>query len=176
MAKTSHDALIETLRKRFAAHPQRHRGLAWEAVAARIASQPNTLAILAEMESTGGEPDVVGQESDAFVFVDCAAESPTGRRSLCYDRARLMPARRTSPRARRRRWPRRWASRCSPKCNTVRCSNSAPSILRPQAGSQRRMPFASSAARCSVTGGTIRCSSITMALNPITPRAAFAGG
>lgn len=97
MAKTSYDTLIETLSKRFAAHPQRHLGLAWEAVSQRLAGKPQKLAILAEMESTGGEPDVVGQEGDAFVFVDCAVESPTGRRSLCYDRVALDARKENKP-------------------------------------------------------------------------------
>ena len=81
-------ALIETLRQRFERHPHRHPGLAWSAVLARLQSAPAArLAPLQQMEATGGEPDVIGQPdaSGAMLFCDCAAESPAGRRSLCYD-------------------------------------------------------------------------------------------
>lgn len=83
--------LTAVLQKRFAAHPHRHPGLAWDTVAARLEQNPAALASLQKMEDTGGEPDVVTlpRHPGAMVFVDCAAESPKGRRSLCYDRAAL---------------------------------------------------------------------------------------
>ncbi len=82
------EALLNTLQARFAKHMNRHEGLAWTTVQARLEAHPEKLWSLHEMEMTGGEPDVVGydQATGEIVFVDCAAESPVGRRSLCYDR------------------------------------------------------------------------------------------
>jgi hypothetical protein len=81
------DELLATWQTRFEANPQRHKGLAWAKVEARLRDS-DKLWSLAEMERTGGEPDVVGQDkkSGEFVFMDCATESPAGRRSVCYDR------------------------------------------------------------------------------------------
>lgn len=78
-------SLFEALAARFAANPERHPDIAWAEVAARLDAA--ALKTLEAMEATGGEPDVVGREGKGFVFVDCAAESPSGRRSLCFDRA-----------------------------------------------------------------------------------------
>jgi hypothetical protein len=76
------------LQARFEGNPGRHPGLAWAKVLARLEARPDKLWSLAEMERTGGEPDVVGhdQKSGEVVFMDCAPESPAGRRSVCYDR------------------------------------------------------------------------------------------
>ncbi|MFP5437344.1 MAG: DUF4256 domain-containing protein [Bacteroidia bacterium] len=80
-------ALIQLLKVRFEKNTKRHGGIDWNAVEARLKDNPDKLWTLSEMEDTGGEPDVVGQDADtgAFIFFDCAAESPKGRRSLCYD-------------------------------------------------------------------------------------------
>ena len=69
----------------------RHKGLAWDQVQARLEAHPDKLPPLVEMETTGGEPDVVGHDKKTgeMVFFDCSAESPTGRRSVCYDREGL---------------------------------------------------------------------------------------
>lgn len=85
-SKTSKgEGLIASLKKRFEAHPHRHPGLAWEKVEARL--DAGVLAKLTAMEESGGEPDVALIEGPrVIVFVDCATESPGGRRSLCYDR------------------------------------------------------------------------------------------
>lgn len=88
MAKTNdNSALLASLQRRFEAHRLRHPDLIWAAVQARLECHPAALRTLAEMEATGGEPDVVGTPDDQgrIAFVDCAAESPAGRRSLCYD-------------------------------------------------------------------------------------------
>ncbi|MBN8734024.1 MAG: DUF4256 domain-containing protein [Acidobacteria bacterium] len=79
--------LVAVLQARFAKHPQRHQGIAWAAVEARLEQNAGKLSALAEMERTGGEPDVIGRDeaTGEFLFVDCAAESPAGRRSLCFD-------------------------------------------------------------------------------------------
>jgi hypothetical protein len=85
------DALLQTLQSRFEKHMSRHQGVAWVEVQRRLEANATALASLGEMERTGGEPDVVGgaQADGAFVFYDCAPESPTGRRSVCYDRQAL---------------------------------------------------------------------------------------
>ena len=85
------DDLFTTLRARFEAHVHRHAGLEWSAVRGRMESNSAKLWSLAEMERSGGEPDVVGidRNSGEFIFVDCSAQSPRGRRSVCYDRQAL---------------------------------------------------------------------------------------
>ena len=85
------DELLAALKARFDANQARHPGLVWAKVQARLEANPEKLWSLAEMERTGGEPDVVGQDkkSGDFVFMDCAAQSPKGRVSFCYDRAAL---------------------------------------------------------------------------------------
>ena len=84
-------ALLKTLKARFEKHTDRHRGLQWPAVQARLEANPGRLQSLSEMEHTGGEPDVVGHDKKTgeCVFYDCSAESPKGRRSVCYDREAL---------------------------------------------------------------------------------------
>lgn len=79
--------LLAALEARFGKYPERHVGIEWAEVAARLAQHPEKLIALAAMERTGGEPDVVGRcgRTGEMLFVDCAAESPAGRRSLCYD-------------------------------------------------------------------------------------------
>lgn len=88
VSKSQRDGLLATLMDRFERHPHRHPGLAWAQVRAMIASQSRALASLHAMESTGGEPDVIGQDQSTgeIIFCDCSAESPAGRRSLCFDR------------------------------------------------------------------------------------------
>ncbi|MEW5743554.1 MAG: DUF4256 domain-containing protein [Myxococcota bacterium] len=78
--------LLETLKTRFEQHPHRHPKVRWEAVQARLEAAPDKLAALAQLEATGGAPDVLGgEERGGFLFVDFAPETPEGRRSLCYD-------------------------------------------------------------------------------------------
>ena len=85
------DSLIQALKARFDLHKERHPGLEWAAVQARLEASPEKLGSLFEMEATGGEPDVVGQDAatGSYSFVDCSAETPKGRVSVCYDRAGL---------------------------------------------------------------------------------------
>jgi len=82
------EELINTLQVRFEKNTSRHEGLDWANVQARLEANREKLWSLHEMEATGGEPDVVGYDAntDEFIFYDCSAESPKGRRSLCYDR------------------------------------------------------------------------------------------
>ncbi|GHC69468.1 hypothetical protein GCM10007320_02950 [Pseudorhodoferax aquiterrae] len=91
--------LLQTLQARFQAHMQRHAGLAWTEVLARLDANPAALDALQAMEATGGEPDVIGLDaaSGRYMFCDCAAESPSGRRSLCFDRAALDARKENKP-------------------------------------------------------------------------------
>lgn len=83
------EELLGILKTRFENHMQRHKGIAWAAVQAKLEANPEKLWTLNEMEFTGGEPDVVGfdDKTGEYIFFDCSAESPKGRRSICYDRA-----------------------------------------------------------------------------------------
>lgn len=85
------EELLRTLKARFEKNMIRHNGLEWAKVQAKLEVQGEKLWSLNEMEVTGGEPDVVGynQETEEYVFYDCSAESPKGRRSVCYDREAL---------------------------------------------------------------------------------------
>lgn len=91
LSATQQKELLATLENRFAKHPRRHAGIAWAEVQKRLAAKPAKLAALHAMESSGGEPDVIGRDAATgeFLFADCAAQSPAGRESLCYDRAAL---------------------------------------------------------------------------------------
>jgi hypothetical protein len=83
--------LINSLKARFEKNSNRHTGIAWAAVQIRLEAHTEKLWSLDEMERTGGEPDVVGfdEKTGEFLFFDCSAESPKGRRSVCYDQAAL---------------------------------------------------------------------------------------
>ena len=85
------EALLSALKARFAKNMHRHAGLEWDAIQARLEAEPEKLWSLNEMESTGGEPDVIGQDATTgeYIFYDCSAESPAGRRNVCYDREAL---------------------------------------------------------------------------------------
>lgn len=91
LSAAQREELIGTLRTRFEKNPGRHKGLDWAKVEARLKADTGKLWTLTEMERTGGEPDVTAfdKKTGEFVFTDCSAESPAGRRSLCYDRAAL---------------------------------------------------------------------------------------
>jgi hypothetical protein len=86
-----HEELLRTLETRFEKNMQRHPDLEWETVKAKFLIQPEKLWSLHEMERSGGEPDVVGQDKNTgeYLFFDCSAETPDGRRSICYDREGL---------------------------------------------------------------------------------------
>jgi hypothetical protein len=92
-------ALLQTLKARFEQHMNRHQGLQWTAVQARLEANPERLWSLHEMERTGGEPDVVGHDKKTgeYVFYDCSAESPKGRRSVCYDQEALKARKEHKP-------------------------------------------------------------------------------
>ena len=104
MAKTrsittkQRDTLLETLEERFASNMQRHRDVAWASVLERLADNAAGLATLHQMEESGGEPDVIGIDKGKFIFVDCSAQSPKGRRSVCFDDAALKARKEHKPR------------------------------------------------------------------------------
>jgi Protein of unknown function (DUF4256) len=99
MKAAERDPLIKALKARFEKHMQRHPGIAWADVQARLDGNAAALKSLLEMEATGGEPDVIGldKQTGRFTFCDCAAESPTGRRSLCFDPAALDARKENKP-------------------------------------------------------------------------------
>lgn len=91
--------LLKTLQKRFEEHMDRHPSLNWEEVQDQLEVQDDKLDSLLNMESTGGEPDVIGLDTDngQFIYVDCSRESPKGRRSLCFDRKALEARKKHKP-------------------------------------------------------------------------------
>jgi hypothetical protein len=91
--------LLDVLKVRFEKNKNRHKGLEWAKVQARLEAHSEKLWSLSEMESTEGEPDVVGfdKKTGEYIFYDCAAESPKGRRSICYDRAALEARKQHKP-------------------------------------------------------------------------------
>ncbi len=93
------EELLGTLKARFEKNMQRHKGLEWANVEAKLKANALKLRSLAEMERTGGEPDVVGHDKKTgeYTFFDCSAESPKSRRSLCYDREALEARREHKP-------------------------------------------------------------------------------
>jgi len=99
LTKKEKSQLLATLQARFEANPHRHEGVEWSKVQAKLEKSPDKLRTLARMEETGGEPDVVilGGEGGTLLFVDCAAESPSGRRSLCFDEAALQARKENKP-------------------------------------------------------------------------------
>ena len=93
------ESLLTTLKARFEKNKKRHKGLDWSTVQAKLEAFPEKLWSLHEMERTGGEPDVVGydKKTGEYIFYDCSAESPKGRRSLCYDHEALESRKENKP-------------------------------------------------------------------------------
>lgn len=91
--------LLQSVQRRFEENMHRHNGLAWGDVVARLEASPRALRTLGEMETTGGEPDVIDRDADAehFIFCDCSLESPPQRRSLCYDQEALDARKENKP-------------------------------------------------------------------------------
>ena len=99
MRKHEQEDLLQTLEARFAKNMHRHRGIAWPEVRSKLDGSSAALRSLREMDSTGGEPDVIGhdKESGVYTFCDCSPESPAGRRSVCYDREALTSRKEHKP-------------------------------------------------------------------------------
>lgn len=93
------EALLSILKERFEKNMSRHKGIEWAKVQARLEANAEKIWSLNEMEQTGGEPDVVGidKKSGAYIFYDCSAESPRGRRNVCYDQAALEARKQHKP-------------------------------------------------------------------------------
>jgi hypothetical protein len=93
------EELLKTLKSRFEKNMNRHKGIEWTKVEAKLKKNSNTFWSLNEMERTGGEPDVVGHDETTgeFIFYDCSAESPSGRGNLCYDREALDSRKENKP-------------------------------------------------------------------------------
>lgn len=91
--------LLHTLKTRFEKNLNRHNGIEWVGVQARLEAHPSKLWSINEMETTGGEPDVVGrdEQTGGYIFFDCSAESPKGRRSICYDHEALEARKENKP-------------------------------------------------------------------------------
>jgi len=91
LSKKQREEILKALKARFEKNMNRHKGLEWSKVQAKLEANTEKLWSLNEMERTGGEPDVVGHDKkkDEYIFYDCSAESPKGRRSVCYDREAL---------------------------------------------------------------------------------------
>ena len=91
--------LLSILKVRFEKNMKRHKGIEWSAIQPKLESQAEKLWSLQEMEKTGGEPDVIGydKKADVYIFCDCSAESPKDRRSLCYDREALDSRKENKP-------------------------------------------------------------------------------
>ena len=93
------EELLAILKERFEKNMKRHRGVQWDQVLSKLKSSPAKLWSLNEMEISGGEPDVIslGKKSNDYIFCDCSAESPKGRRSLCYDYEALQSRKEHKP-------------------------------------------------------------------------------
>jgi hypothetical protein len=99
LANKQREELLKTLKARFEKNMNRHKGLEWPPVQAKLEANTERLGSLNEMERTGGEPDVVGHDKKTgeYIFYDCSAESPKSRRSLCYDREALDSRKENEP-------------------------------------------------------------------------------
>lgn len=99
MKTQEHDPWLRSLRSRFEKNADRHKGIEWETVLAKLKASPAALPALSAMESSGGEPDVIGQDETTgqLLFCDCSPESPSGRRSLCYDGEALSARKENKP-------------------------------------------------------------------------------
>ena len=177
MKASPHAGLLATLQQRFGQHPERHPGLAWTTVEARLAAHPKKLAVLAAMEASGGEPDMIAQDpaTGALSFCDCAAESPAGRRSLCYDDAALAARKLHKPAGSAVALAASLGIELLDEAQYRHLQTLGAFDTKPPAGCARRRPSASWAARCSATGATARSSPTTTAPSRTTPRGAFAG-
>src|SRR3954469_7772037 len=101
LSSKQREELLKTLKQRFEKNMKRHKGLDWAKVQARLEEKGEKLWSLHQMESTGGEPDVISHDKKTgeYVFYDCSAESPSGRRSLCYDREALDSRKENKPKS-----------------------------------------------------------------------------
>ncbi|WP_194765803.1 DUF4256 domain-containing protein [Tamlana sp. I1] len=99
LSQDQQETILDILKSRFENNANRHEGLDWNSIEAKLKAAPNKLWSLNEMEQTGGEPDVVGfdKNTSEYIFFDCSAESPSGRRSMCYDAEALESRKKFKP-------------------------------------------------------------------------------
>ncbi len=99
MDKVQRGEFLKSLEVRFAKSMDRHKGIDWNSVLSKLLANPEKLRVLIEMERTGGEPDVIGKDhaNDQFIYCDCSLESPSGRRSLCFDKPALDARKENKP-------------------------------------------------------------------------------
>ena len=99
LSKKQREELLKALRARFEKNMNRHQGVEWAMIQAKLVANIEKMWSLNEMERTGGEPDVVGHDKKTgeYIFYDCSAESPKGRRSFCYDREALESRKENKP-------------------------------------------------------------------------------
>jgi len=99
MKSQERHTILQTLQVRFQNNNGRHKALVWDEIQSRLETSPTAFRVLASMENTGGEPDVIGYDrtSGQYIFCDCSPESPSGRRSLCYDREALNSRKQNKP-------------------------------------------------------------------------------
>jgi len=168
--------LCQTLARRFASNPHRHEGLAWPDIEARIIASPIAQAALAAMETTGGEPDVIGQDASngVYLYCDCAAESPSARRSLCYDAQALNARKEHKPEGSALGTAAAMGIELLTEDQYRQLQALGNSISRPPAGSPLPRNCVHWEAHCSRIVDTGASSSITTAHSPITRRAASA--
>lgn len=100
LSSKDREELLNILKVRFEKNSRRHKGVEWDKLVAKLETNPGKLWSINEMEKTGGEPDVAGydKERNEYIFYDCSAESPNGRRSLCYDNEALESRKENKPR------------------------------------------------------------------------------
>ena len=101
LSKKQREELLKTLKARFEKNMNRHKNIEWTAIQSKLEANLEKIWSLNEMENTGGEPDVVGfdKKTGEYIFYDCSAESPNGRRSLCYDREALNSRKENKPKS-----------------------------------------------------------------------------
>jgi hypothetical protein len=101
LSSAQREDILKTLKARFEKNMPRHKDIKWDKVEAKLEGVPDKLWSLSEMERTEGEPDVIAydKKTDEFIFCDCSAESPKGRRSLCYDREALDKRKEAKPKS-----------------------------------------------------------------------------
>ncbi|MBA3681201.1 MAG: DUF4256 domain-containing protein [Bacteroidetes bacterium] len=99
LSSAQNEELLNVLKKRFEKNMKRHKGIEWATIQAKLEKNPGKLWVLDEMETTGGEPDVIGydKKTGEYIFCDCSEESPKGRRSVCYDHEALNARKENKP-------------------------------------------------------------------------------
>lgn len=176
MKKQEQESLIQTLKTRFEKNLNRHPDIPWADVQTRLEANPNALKSLQAMEATGGEPDVIGLDpkTGTVTFCDCAKESPTGRRSLCYDRAALDARKENKPKGSAIEMAEAMGIALLTEDQYRALQTLGEFDARRPVGWQPLQRFAPSMGRFLVTTAMAGCSSTTTVCSRITRREGFA--